>query len=187
MRPRLFLEGKFYVDLKPGTPATGELPDGGIIPVTETGRPVQLDQVLSTFPLTTRLNFQRTLARLGSAPRQEGGASARPVRQALNDTLRTSPQSLRDSTLVAQALVGPPRNSLAAAIRGFGRAGRSVTEDGDDTTALVTDFNATMEALASQSSSLEQTCRSGPTAANARQSAASGMQRCRRRAGSRST
>ena len=81
VRPRLFLEGNFYVDLKPGTPATGELPDGGIIPVTQTARPVQLDQVLSTFPLTTRLNFQRTLARPRQRARQEGGASARPARR----------------------------------------------------------------------------------------------------------
>src|SRR3954454_20931398 len=47
-RPRLFLEGNFYVDLKPGTGRAPELPDGGIIPVTQTARPVQLDQLLTS-------------------------------------------------------------------------------------------------------------------------------------------
>src|SRR3954469_4905345 len=54
IRPRLFLEGNFYVDLKPGTSKAPELGDGGMIPVTQTARPVQLDQILTSLSAPTR-------------------------------------------------------------------------------------------------------------------------------------
>ena len=37
IRPRIFLEGNFFVDLQPGTPSTPTLDDGDTIPVTQTG------------------------------------------------------------------------------------------------------------------------------------------------------
>ena len=63
VRPRLFLEGNFYVDLKPGTPSAGTLDDRGIIPVTQTGTPVQLDQVLTALQSDTRGSLQQALER----------------------------------------------------------------------------------------------------------------------------
>src|SRR4051794_16908264 len=103
IRPRLFLEGNFYVDLKPGTPKTPELPDDGIIPITQTARPVQLDQVLTSLSAPSRTALQGAVR--GFADALDSG---RPTgAEALNRTLRTSPQSLRDSALVGQALLGP--------------------------------------------------------------------------------
>src|SRR5215218_11239153 len=46
IRPRIFLEGNFFVDLRPGTPGAPELDSGDTITVTQTSTPVQLDQVL---------------------------------------------------------------------------------------------------------------------------------------------
>src|SRR5436305_1164851 len=54
IRPRIFLEGNFYVDLKPGTPSAPDLANRGIIPVAHTSRPVQLDQVLAALDAPTR-------------------------------------------------------------------------------------------------------------------------------------
>jgi ABC-type transporter Mla subunit MlaD len=48
IRPRLFLEGNFFVDLAPGTPSAPDLPEGGTIPLAQTAEPVQLDQILTT-------------------------------------------------------------------------------------------------------------------------------------------
>ena len=48
VRPRLFLEGNFFVDLHPGTPSAPKLDDGGTIPLSQTATPVQLDQVLAS-------------------------------------------------------------------------------------------------------------------------------------------
>src|SRR5829696_3824982 len=41
IRPRIFLEGNFFVDLEPGSPSADELDDGGTIAVTQTAAPVQ--------------------------------------------------------------------------------------------------------------------------------------------------
>ena len=40
IRPRLFLEGNFYVDLKAGSRSAPELRDGGTIPLAQTATPL---------------------------------------------------------------------------------------------------------------------------------------------------
>ena len=165
IRPRLFLEGNFYVDLKPGTPESPELPDGGMIPVTQTARPVQLDQILSALPAPTRASLQGALRGVADAfdSGQPTGA------QALNRTLKTSPQSLRDSAVVGQALLGPEAHDLSRAIAGFAKATKAVAENEDAATRLVRDFRATMNALAAKAPALQRTVALlGPTAVNAR-------------------
>ena len=47
IRPRIFLEGNFFVDLKPGSPGDADAHDGDTIKVTQTATPVQLDQLLT--------------------------------------------------------------------------------------------------------------------------------------------
>jgi virulence factor Mce-like protein len=174
IRPRLFLEGNFFVDLKPGTPHSPELPDGGIIPVTQTARPVQLDQVLSSLSAPIRSSLQGTLHGFGQALDSRGPQGQPTGAEALNATFRTSVQSLRNSAIVGQALVGPRRHSLSAAIAGFAKAARGVADNDNAATALVRDFNTTMGALAAQAPALERTIALlGPTAANARRGFAS--------------
>ncbi|MGH2927758.1 MAG: MlaD family protein, partial [Solirubrobacteraceae bacterium] len=58
IRPRLFLEGNFYVDLSPGTPAAPTLSSGGMLPASQTTGPVQLDRVLSALRSNVRANLQ---------------------------------------------------------------------------------------------------------------------------------
>lgn len=165
IRPRLFLEGNFYVDLHPGTPKTPEIKDDGIIPITQTARPVQLDQILTGLQAPTRKSFQGVLHGFGDAL----GTGKPTGAQALNRTLRTSPQSLRDSAVVGQALVGPAQADLAAAIKGFAKATKAVADNEGAATALVRDFQRTMNALASKAPALERTVQLlGPTAISAR-------------------
>ncbi len=54
IRPRIFLEGNFFVDVQPGTPSKPELDDGDVIPVNQTSTPVQLDQILTALQSDTR-------------------------------------------------------------------------------------------------------------------------------------
>ena len=46
IRPRIFLEGNFFVDVSPGSPSAPALGDGDRVPINQTSAPVQLDQVL---------------------------------------------------------------------------------------------------------------------------------------------
>ena len=65
IRPRIFLEGNFFVDLKPGTPTAGEVDPDRPIPSTQTSAPVQLDQVLATLKSDARKDLQDLLQGLG--------------------------------------------------------------------------------------------------------------------------
>lgn len=165
IRPRLFLEGNFYVDLKPGTSKAPELKDGGMIPVTQTARPVQLDQILTSLTAPSRRSLQGAIRGFGQAL----GSGEPTGAEALNRTLRTSPQSLRDSAVVGQALAGPEPNDLAAAIAGFAKAAKAIADNEAAATALVRDFRATMSTLVAQSPALRRTVELlGPTAISAR-------------------
>jgi phospholipid/cholesterol/gamma-HCH transport system substrate-binding protein len=174
IRPRLFLEGNFYVDLKPGTPGAPELPDGGMLPVTQTARPVQLDQILGSLAAPTRSALRGAIQGLGTALDTRGPNGQPTGAQALNGTLGTSVQSLRGTAVVTQALAGPSPNDLSRAIAGFGKAARAVADNEGAATGLARDLNATMSALAAHAPALRQTVALlGPTALSARRGFAS--------------
>jgi phospholipid/cholesterol/gamma-HCH transport system substrate-binding protein len=184
--PRLFLEGNFYIDLSPGTPDSPEMPDGGLIPLSHTARPVQIDQLLSALTSDVRRSLQQTLqgfgAALDSTPTAADNANQdRQVRgltgaQAINKTLGTSPQALRDSAIVSDALAGPYARTpgdpytydLATTIRGFAAASGRLELADSQLAPLVADFDTTMRATASQAANLRATVSQlGPAARSA--------------------
>ena len=67
IRPRIFLEGNFFLDVKSGSPSAPALPDGGTIPITQTSTAVQLDQILTSLQAPDRENLQKLLAGYGTA------------------------------------------------------------------------------------------------------------------------
>src|SRR4051812_33629355 len=67
IRPRIFLEGNFFVDLSPGTPQSPKLGNGDSIPATQTSGPVQLDEVLTALQSNTRDNLKTLLDEYGRA------------------------------------------------------------------------------------------------------------------------
>jgi phospholipid/cholesterol/gamma-HCH transport system substrate-binding protein len=179
IRPRLFLEGNFYVDLSPGTPAAPVLPDGGTIALKDTSDPVQIDQVLDALPADIRSQLQQAVQGFGQAldttPTAAQDARLEPAvrgltgAQAINRTFATSPASLRDSAIVARSLTGPTGTQLARTIAGFANASTGLARADGQLTALVAEFDQTMQATASQQQALRQTVSIlGPTAQNAR-------------------
>jgi len=178
IRPRLFLEGNFYVQLAPGTPEAPALNDGGTIPVDHTSDPVQIDQVLDALPVYIRHQLQQTLQGLGTAldttPTAAENAHLNPAvrgltgAQAINKTFGTSVQSLRDSAIVSQALTGPTHAPLSQVISGFAHASDGLARADGKLTELISDFDRTMQATAAQQQGLRQTVKLlGPTASNA--------------------
>ncbi|MFL5844494.1 MAG: MlaD family protein [Solirubrobacteraceae bacterium] len=184
IRPRLFLEGNFYVDLKPGSPGAKELGDGDMLPVTQTAGPVQLDQFLGTLQSDTRASLQTLLQGFGDAldstpdaaedARQDPDVAGLTGAQALNKTFETSVDSLRDGAIVANAFVGPSRHDLSQTFAGFARASKALADNEQTVTDFVSDFNTTMAALSRHSDDLRATVRLlGPTAASAHRGFAS--------------
>ncbi len=73
IRPRLFLEGNFFIDLFPGSPSAPVVKDGATIPLSQTSVPVQIDQVLDMFTEDPRTGMQQVIHGFGQAV-NDGGA-----------------------------------------------------------------------------------------------------------------
>ena len=178
IRPRIFLEGNFFVDVSPGTPSAPTIDDGDTIPLTQTATPVQFDQVLSTFQSDTRTSLQKTLEGIGTgltykppkaqdldaAPSARGESAA----QSLNDAIRYGPRSLRGTAIVADAFLGTEDHDLSRLIAGLNRTTEGLGRNEDQLKDLVTNFNRTVAATASEAVDLRASIRLlGPTLANA--------------------
>src|SRR3954465_8766924 len=73
IRPRIFLEGNFFIDLQPGTPNSPTIDDGDTLPVTQTAAPVQLGDLLTSLQADDRKNLQDVLRGLGGALTEKAG------------------------------------------------------------------------------------------------------------------
>ncbi len=179
IRPRLFLEGNFFIDLKPGTPGAEELADGGLIPVSQTSTPVQLDQILTTLQSDTRRGLQDTLIGLGEAldsePTAADDADQDPDvqgltgAQALNKALETAVPALRGSAIGAQSLQGTEEHDLSKLVKGVAGVSRGLARNESQLSQYITDFNTTLAATAAHAPQLEQAVQLlGPTSRNLR-------------------
>ncbi len=126
IRPRIFLEGNFFVDLKPGTPSSPTLSDNDRIPMTQTSRPVQLDEVLTSLQSDARVDLQDVLINYGQSLKHQPTAAEdadqdRAVKgedgaKALNQAFNYSGPALRNTSIVNQALLGTQPGDLAKLI-----------------------------------------------------------------------
>jgi ABC-type transporter Mla subunit MlaD len=164
IRPRLFLEGNFFLDLDPGSPSEAELGEGEEIPVSQTATAVQLDEVLTALQEPQRRGLQRALEGFGTALTyqptaaddltQDPDVHGETAAEALNQALRDGGPAGRDTSIVNEALLGEGEHDLSGMIRGqralFGQLEASETE----LQSLITNFNVTAGALADEASAL---------------------------------
>ena len=129
IRPRIFLEGNFFVDLKPGTPDGRVLDSGETIKITQTATPVQLDQVLTSLQSDSREDLTALLDGLSTAlnskptPAQDRDnhelAKGQSAAESFNDAYDDIPDAERSSAIVFEALLGTePGRDVARLIRG---------------------------------------------------------------------
>ncbi|HUE27871.1 MAG TPA: MlaD family protein, partial [Solirubrobacteraceae bacterium] len=169
IRPRIFLEGNFYVDLSPGSPNAPVLGSGATLPAPQTSGPVQIDRVLAALNTDARANLQTLLQGIGSslnAPtppgedaiqKQDPSVRGLSGGQALNKSLQYSVPAFRASAMVNQALLGIRPNDLANVVKGNEQLLRGLANSGQQLPSFVTTFNATLAALASRQQQLSQT------------------------------
>ena len=175
IRPRIFLEGNFFVDLKPGTPGAPVLGRGDTIKVTQTATPVQLDEVLTALQDDTREDLQAVLDEFSGALNDEPTAaqdrdadpSARgeTAAESLNDAAKDGAAALRATAIVSEAMLGTePEKDVQRALAGLARATEGLGRNEAQLQDLVTNLNTTMTAFASESSALRESIRElGPT------------------------
>ncbi len=164
IRPRIFLEGNFFVELQPGSPSARTVPSGYTIPLTQTSDPVQLDQVLDALNTDTRANLQTFLIEYGAALTREPTAAqdaeqAPEVRglnaaQALNKAYQRGPEALRDSAIVGQALGGTEFHDLSKLFASLEKVTAALAVHEQQLGELIGNFNTFLGSLAAQAPSL---------------------------------
>ncbi len=167
IRPRIFLEGNFFVDLKSGSPEAPELEKGGTIKVTQTATPVQLDEVLTSLQSDSRQDLKDVLHALAVALNSEPTAaedrdadpSARgeTAAKSFNDAYDDIPEAERSTAIVLDAFLGTePNEDLSRLIDGTARTTGALIRNENALRNLISNFNTTMAAFASESGNLRQ-------------------------------
>ena len=169
IRPRIFLEGNYFVDLQPGTPAAPRLNSGDTIPVSQTAGPVQLDQVLTSLQADTRRSLQLALTGFGNGltrkPTAADDAAADPdargktAAQSLNQAFGYAPKSLKNTAIISDALTGTETHDLTRLLDGISRTTEGLGRNERSLQDLITNFNTTLAATASEATNLRASLR----------------------------
>jgi phospholipid/cholesterol/gamma-HCH transport system substrate-binding protein len=141
IRPRIFLEGNFFVDLQPGSPSTPELGDGDVIPINQTSAPVQFDQVLGALQSDTREDL-KILLREYSDSLAKGGA------EGFRKSLKYWKGAYRDGAIVSDASLGEAEHDLSEYLRSATGVAAALDRSPEQLKALISDFNTTAAAFA---------------------------------------
>jgi phospholipid/cholesterol/gamma-HCH transport system substrate-binding protein len=149
IRPRIFLEGNFFVDLSPGTPAAPELKTGGTIPLAQTAMPVQLDQVLTALRRSNRQDLLDTVQGLGDSL-GDGGAAA------LNRSLPDWGPTFARGAQAMEALRGQRQDDLSGVIAEAGTVMAALSDRRGDLADSVTGLARTAGAFAARREQLAE-------------------------------
>lgn len=161
IRPRVFLEGGFRIELRTGSPDAPELPNGGVIPLAQTTIPVQLHQALTIFDSAARERLRDTFDAFAGGL-ADGGAAG------LRQTARELEPLLRDSAVVADAAQGREPDDLSRFVRATSRVATALDEPGrigelvDNLAAVTGAVDARSAALAAGIDGLEATLAAAP-------------------------
>ena len=150
LRPRLFLEGNYFLDLHVGTPTAGKLPDGATIPPTQTATPVQFGQFLTSLQRDTRDNLQTLLKEYSHALE---GAGARGINQAVAHW----EGAYRNTAMASRAYLGRQEGDLHRLLRGQGRVFGALSRNENALRTLITGLRRTMGAFAREDDNLSRT------------------------------
>jgi phospholipid/cholesterol/gamma-HCH transport system substrate-binding protein len=167
IRPRIFLEGNFFFDVKPGSPSAPELPDRGVIPISNTSTAVQLDQILTTLQAPDRENLSKLLQGYGTALNYQPTAAddkghdpdvqGETAGQAINDSFEYGGPAGRDSAIVSRALLGnQPEQDLSGLIASQADVFNALLEREAQLKDFITNLNVTAGAFAAESDNLAE-------------------------------
>ena len=148
IRPRLFLEGNLFVDLRPGTPNGEEADDGYVFPASQTSIAVQIDQIFTTLQGDVRSNLQILLDELGTAFRTGGAEGFREI-------YKTSPGAFRYTAEVNEAFLGTEEGDLSRLIVNLGDTVEALNQ-GSELQDLVTNLRTVLGSFGAESEALEQ-------------------------------
>ncbi len=141
VRPRIFLEGNFFVDVQPGSPSAPEVKDGGTIPINQTRSPVQLDQILTALQSDTRQDLQLLLRELSKGLGGEGA-------KGFSRSIEHWEPAYKFSAIVNEATLGKAEHDLSGYVKNAGAVAAALDRNRQALKDLITDLNATARAFA---------------------------------------
>jgi phospholipid/cholesterol/gamma-HCH transport system substrate-binding protein len=150
VRPRLFIDGNYFVDLHPGSPSAPEVSDGHTFGLDQTAHSVQLDEVLTTLQSDVRTDLRTFLDQFGNALIRHRGA------EGLRELFRTSPPAYKFTAQVSESQLGTHRGDLRGVIRGLGRVFRGLGRNPEALSDLVTNLRRVSGAFAAEDAALGQ-------------------------------
>ncbi len=174
IKPRIFLEGNFFIELSPGSPSAPEMDSGDTIPVTHTSTAVQLDEILTALQSPVRANLAGLLEGFGKALNEKPTAAEDATQlpevqgltggEAINNIFKYGGPAGRFSAQVSNAFLGTSPGDLSRLISGTSRTFAAFARHESDLQSLIENFEVFTGALASQSDNLAQTIHQfGPT------------------------
>ena len=162
IRPRIFLEGNFFVDLEPGSPSAPELEKGATVGVGQTSAPVQFGDILIALQKDTREDLQTLLQQyaeglVGPCKGQEAERRCEYVgARGFRGSIKYWEPAYKYSALANEATLGEqPERDLNRLMRGQAKTFRALSEDEESLKDLVTNFNTTAAAFAREDAALE--------------------------------
>jgi phospholipid/cholesterol/gamma-HCH transport system substrate-binding protein len=151
IRPRIFLEGNFFVDVQPGTPSAPNLKSGQTIPFQQTSTPVQLGDLLTALQSDTRSDLKTLIHEYAQKGLGNGGA------QAYNRAIKPAGQAFRSSAIANEATLGERPHDLSNVLRGQQRLFSELSSNTGTLQDLVSKLNITFLAFARQDAALRAT------------------------------
>ena len=157
---------EMYVELNPGGPPAAELPAGGVVPVGQTERPIQPDEVLNHLDDRSRAAVTNLLSTsdvaLGSAP------------TALPSGLRAADGTLVDAKPVLDALAAR-RENIAKLVTALSQISTAVGHNDARLAELMNSTQQTLSTLSQHNADLEATLSELPGTADQLKRAMNGV------------
>ena len=164
IRPRIFFEGNFFVDLQPGSPSAAELGDGETLPINQASNATQFDQILTSLQTDTRSDLRKVLHELNAAY-SEGGS------EAINRTIRYWEPAYKNTAIVNEAMLGRNEHDLSGYIKEAGTVAEALTRNKRQLQSLISDLRTTAGAFAAEGDELQRALGELPRTLRAGQSA----------------
>jgi hypothetical protein len=146
IRPRIFLEGNFFIDVSPGSPSAPAVGDGHVFPIDAGSSPVQIDQILSSLQSDTRHNLQMLLRDFGTGLIKGGPG--------YNASIQYWKPAYEYSSIVNRDFLGIQPHDLSGYIAQMGTVSGALDAHPQNLQSLLTDFNTTANAFGRQQAAL---------------------------------
>jgi phospholipid/cholesterol/gamma-HCH transport system substrate-binding protein len=154
LRPKTGLKD-MVVEVTPGDPRTGKLPEGGRVPVSNTQPDVNLDEILASLDADTRSFLNLLISNGADGLRGREKDLSRTIKQ-----LEPTAQALR----AINSKLKDRRTNIKRVVNRFSLVSEELGSSEDDLTSVVSSSNAVFSSIARQDASLRSALRELPVA-----------------------